>query len=214
MNKAEFLNQLRGQLQGLSPDDIEDIVRDHEEMIRDAVSAGRSEESVLQSLGSPVSVAQNLKTELKIEKTEEQIKKAEEQIKNAEATINQASTSNMSQKTKAILSAVGAVLVLAPFNLIFVLGPFLALMGLLLGGWVTSLVWIALFTTLLIFFFIFFLFLPAGWVVHIGLLLGAIGAWFMGLFLLGVMYFVTRFVFELVLKYLRWNLKFIRTQSI
>ncbi len=51
MTKKEFLEKLREELKGLSRSDIDDIINDQEEFIRDAVSAGRSEEEVVSSLG-------------------------------------------------------------------------------------------------------------------------------------------------------------------
>ncbi|MGZ3727113.1 MAG: DUF1700 domain-containing protein, partial [Pseudobdellovibrio sp.] len=133
MNKKDFLDTLKVALSGLHSEEVQDILRDQEEFIREAVSAGRSETDVLNSLGNPIELAKNLKAEFKIEKASEQIKKAEEQMDDKSS-----GNKSFSKNVSAMMSAVGAVLLLAPFNLIFVLGPLLAAIGIFMAGWSVS----------------------------------------------------------------------------
>src|SRR5258708_4287233 len=114
MTKTEFIEQLRKELSGIPQTEIDDIIRDQEELIRDALAAGRSEESIIASLGSASELAKNLRAELKIKKAKDENK--------------------LPAKVKGVFGAAGAVLVLAPFNLIFVLGPLMGLFGILFGG--------------------------------------------------------------------------------
>lgn len=193
MNKTEFLEQLRKELRGIPQVEIDDIIRDHDEIIRDAVAAGRTEESIVSSLGQPSELAKSLKAEIKIEKAQD--------------------ASGLSAKLKAMLGAVGAVLVLAPFNLIFVLGPLMALFGLLLGGWATAVaITVVCFTVALAFFF-FTIVMPASLLGWVGIGFGFLGVMFLGLAGLGFMYMVSMMVAQLTLRYLKWNLNFVKRQA-
>ena len=193
MTKEEFINQLRKELSGIPQSELEDIIRDQEELIRDAIAAGRSEESIVASLGQASELAKNLKAEIKIEKAQDENK--------------------LPAKMKAVFGAVGAVLVLAPFNLIFVLGPMMALFGILIGGWATAFsLTVVCFTVALAFFF-FSIVLPASILGWIGIGFGFLGIMFFGLAGLGVMYLVTMLVAQLVLKYLKWNVNFVKRQA-
>ena len=104
MKKEEFLKQLDLSLVGISLHERQDILRDQEEYIREAVSAGRNEESVIASLGSPKELATNLSVDTKIQKA--------------------VKTDAFGKQIQNTFSAVLAILALAPLNLIFVLGPF------------------------------------------------------------------------------------------
>ena len=197
MTQKEFIFQLRLQLAGLPTAEVDDIIRDQEEFIRDACAAGRTEESVVAALGTPADLARNLKAEIKIENAEEKIFKATEE-------------KHLSEQMKGVFGAVGAVLVLAPFNLIFVLGPFTALMGVLFGGWVTAVTLALVAIVLIIVFFGYLVFVPGGGVLYIAMLFGFLALLAAGCFMLGLMYMVTQFVVKMILRYLRWNISFIK----
>lgn len=118
MKKEEFLNILRNELRGLDPKDIEEIIRDQEEFIRDAMSVGRAEEDVVRSLGPPKSFADSVKLEYKVNK------------------INNAS--NTWESYKEVLGSVGILVALAPINLILFFGPVIAILGFLFSWIVAS----------------------------------------------------------------------------
>lgn len=193
MTKNEFLKKLKDELKGVSESEITDILRDQEEFIHEALLNGRTEESVITSLGDPKELARNLKAEMKIEKatTETQLTK---QVSN---TFN----------------AAVAIMVLAPFNLIFVLGPLLGLFGVTLAGWAIAFACFATGIALLIAFFTVLLFIPAGILIHLTTFFTFAGI--LGLSMLGflVMILITRFIVKMTLSYLTWNLKFIKTQN-
>lgn len=113
MTKQEFLNRLRDELKGLDQADVDEIISDQEEFIRDAMSAGRSEEEVVASLGSPKAFSDSLKLEYKVNK------------------INNAS--NTWESYKEVFGSVGILVALAPINLILFFGPILAILSFLFG---------------------------------------------------------------------------------
>ena len=111
MKRLAYLDSLKTHLRQLPEGDVADILRDQEEYIRDAVGAGRSEEDAIQSLGEPKAFAANLIAELKIQQAIQ--------------------PGSLQKQMRGTIGAVCAILALAPINLIFVLGPFLALAGFL-----------------------------------------------------------------------------------
>lgn len=200
MQKIEYINQLRKELSDLPISDVEDIIRDQEEFIREALAAGRSEAEFLKSMGEPAELAKNIKGEIKYERAESKIENAEKDF-------------NLSIKLKSVVAAVLALLVLAPFNLIFVLGPFVALLGILLGGWVFSFVFGAVSLAALVLFF--------ATIIHSGGAVWALLATFFGflsglafsMVMMATMYFFSLFVLKIVTRYLRWNLNFLKVSA-
>lgn len=193
MKRQEFIKNLKSELFGIPMVDIEDIIRDQEEMINDALKAGRTEDSIIQSFGDPKELARNLKAEIKIEKAGDEKK--------------------LSKQVRGVFGAVGALLVLAPFNLIFVLGPFLAVLGVTFAGWTLAVGMGGVAVLLLGAFLLEFLFIGAALTVQLSTFftfLGCIGL--AALFIVG-MYYITKIVFKLILSYLKWNLNFIQNQA-
>ena len=193
MKRQEFIKNLKSELFGIPMVDIEDIIRDQEEMINDALKAGRTEDSIIQSFGDPKELARSLKAEIKIEKAGDEKK--------------------LSKQVRGVFGAVGALLVLAPFNLIFVLGPFLAVLGVTFAGWTVAVTMGAVAIGLLGAFLLEFLFIGTALTVQLSTFFTFLG--FIGLAALFVvgMYYVTKIVFKLILSYLRWNLNFIQNQT-
>lgn len=193
MKRQDFIKNLRNELFGIPMVDIEDIIRDQEEMINDALKAGRTEESIIQSFGDPKELARSLKAEIKIERANDEKK--------------------LGKQVHGVFGAVGALLVLAPFNLIFVLSPFLAVLGVMFAGWMLAVGMGVLAILLFGAFLLEFLFIGTALTVQLSTFftfLGCIGL--AALFILG-MYYVTKMVFKLILSYLRWNLNFIQNQA-
>ncbi|MBY0553173.1 DUF1700 domain-containing protein [bacterium] len=193
MKKQDFINQLKTELQGLPESEISDIIRDQEEMISDAIAAGRTEEQIVISFGDPKELARSLKAEIKIDKA--------------------TGEKNLPQQVKGAFGALGALLVLAPFNLIFVLGPFCAVLGTLVAGWSVTVAMGVVSLVLMGAFFVKFIFVSAGLAAHLSTFFGFLG--FIGLSVLFgfAMYYVTKFVFKMVLSYFKWNLNFIKSQA-
>jgi uncharacterized membrane protein len=189
VKKVDFLNELRGALIALSTEEREEIIRDQEEYIRDAVAAGRDEETVVASLGSPHSFAAQLTVESKIARAEV--------------------TDRLPEKFRNVFGAVLAILALAPFNFIVVLGPFLALVGLNIAGWAVSMSAIFAAAMVLGVFLFKLTTFAVGIYTHLAALflcLGLVGAGILGVIL---MFALTRFFLKATASYLRWNLKLI-----
>jgi len=114
MNKKQFINELERNIKGLSKEDREEIIRDYEEHFEIGKKKGRKEEEISISLGDPRQLAKQAKIELLVSKAEE--KKSVRNI------------------FRMILATIG----MGFFNLIFVVGIFCALFGVIIAFFVAG----------------------------------------------------------------------------
>jgi uncharacterized membrane protein len=189
VKKVDFIAELRSNLGSFSGEEREDIIRDQEEYIRDAISAGRDEEAVIDSLGDPRVLAGQLTVQTKIDRVEK--------------------SSRLPVQMRNLFGAVRAILALAPFNIIFVLGPFLFLFAMNMAGWAVSFAMLLSAVAVLGVFLFKLSFFVVGMYTHLSALFLCLGL--IGLGCLGVMlmFTLTRFFFNATATYLKWNLKVI-----
>lgn len=114
MHKNEFLKTLEVQLKGIRAEDRQEILYDYAEHFRNGLEEGKTEEEIADALGNPKTLAKQFKASFMVEQAKDT-----------------ASTGN-------VFRAVVAVISLGFFNLVFVLGPFLGILGVLLGLFAAS----------------------------------------------------------------------------
>lgn len=189
MTKVEFLNELDRALSGVAYQDKQEIMADYEEHFRAGTEAGKTEEEISSALGNPRSIARAYRADYLVQKAD-----------------NSASVGG-------ILRAIFAVISLGFFNLVFVLGPFIALVSVVVALWAVgagitiggafgalgSLVGLA-------FPGIAHGIGPVG-VVGIAFLCVAVAA--LGVLLCIGMYYVTLGLYRLTVKYLKMNIRII-----
>ncbi len=193
MKKQEFLAELKNNLVRLPSAEIEEILRDQEEYINDAMSAGKSEEMAVESLGDPREFAANLNAHARISKAEK--------------------STTLNDKLKSTGSALFAVLALTPLNIIFILGPFFVSVVLILLGWVVvGALFVAslgalgiIISRILNMSFDLWPHLTA-----IFSILGIIGTGALGIML---MYWLSDLTIKFTISYLKWNVEFIKQRS-
>ncbi|MFC7061461.1 HAAS signaling domain-containing protein [Halobacillus seohaensis] len=180
MNKEQFLKKLSTSLRRLSEDEREDILQDFQEHFDIGKEEGETEEEISKSLGSPTQIAKELLASYYLEKVED------------------------TSTTGNVLRAVWAVIGLGFFNLVIVLGPFIAVVAVVLAGWVSGLAFIvspllvlvnlAIYPGTFELFDLFFSITLTG----LGLII-AIG-----------MLFVTRFITTGLVRYLNYNVRLVK----
>lgn len=116
MNKDQFLSQLRRNLASLPEAERQEILYDYEEHFRMGLADGKSEEAIAQSLGNPRVIGNAYRIDAMLDEPRE----------GGRVT------------TVAVLRAVFASISLTFLNLIFVLGPFAGLVGVLAGLWAAA----------------------------------------------------------------------------
>ncbi|HHY73442.1 MAG TPA: DUF1700 domain-containing protein [Bacillus bacterium] len=180
MNKNEFLKKLDLHLNKLSAEERQDILQDFEEHFTIGLEEGKTEEEISASLGSPNQIAKEILTTYHLEKVE------------SHATIGN------------IFRAVWATIGIGFFNIVIVLGPFIALVGLIFAGWTTGIAFIVspllvLINTLIYpdTFELFDLFV-------------SISLSGLGLFITIAMYFISRLLIKAFIKYLQFNVKLVK----
>lgn len=109
MNKETFIKKLKAGLVGLSKEEVDDVLSDYEEYFSSGLEEKRTEEDIAKSLGDPKAIAKQIKVTAKIKKAE-----------------TNWSAGNI---TRAVLATAG----LGLLNVIFILGPFMGLVGTLFG---------------------------------------------------------------------------------
>lgn len=114
VTENQFFSELAAALRGLPAEERDDILQDFREHFEVGRAEGRSDEEIARSLGAPRQIARELLAAHHLERAETRITAGN------------------------ILRAVWAVIGLSFFNLVVVLGPFLGLVGFLLGLWVTG----------------------------------------------------------------------------
>ncbi len=180
MNKEQFLKTLEKLLEKLPVAERKDILIDFEEHFTFGIEEGKTEEEISASLGLPEKIAKELLATYHLEKVEKT-----------------ASTGN-------IFRAVWAVVGLGFFNLVIVLGPFIALTGIVLGGWAVAtafvlspilvLVNLGLYPETFAFFDLFFSLMLAG----------------AGIFIAIGMFFATRLFGKGFVRYLQYNVRLVK----
>lgn len=180
MNKEQFLKQLEPSLKRLSLDEREDILQDYKEHFAMGLKEGKTEEEIAASLGSPNQIAKELLASYHLGKVEG------------------------SMTTGNILRAIWAVIGLGFFNLVIVAGPFFALVGVIFAGWAVGVGFVA--SPLLVFFNSF---INPGTFAFFDLFL-SITLCGIGLFIAIGMFFVTKTVINLFIRYLKFNASIVK----
>ena len=188
MNEKDFLKKLSEKLKGISEEDEQDILNEYEQHFTIGLDKGRTEEELTDSLGNPIEIAKLYKANLLVKKAEE-------------------------TKTPAnIFRAVFATISVGFFNLIFIMGPFIGILALMFGLFAAAIAITA--SGITGFFAIIFEFLFYHQYIYIGInpfarIFIRIGITAFGLlFLIGVIY-LTKFLYTLFIRYIKFNLKVI-----
>lgn len=188
MNKTEFMSSLGRHLGNIDEGQKSEILYDYDEHFSIAFEKGKTEEEICAALGNPQALARQFKVECLLKKAQDD------------------------SSAKNIFSAVFAALGLGFFNIIFVLGPFLgaagALIGLFTAAFAIAVSGLAVLVSAL--------FLP--WMISIpdGLYISTETIMLISIALISLgtlctigMLKVSKWFLHLILKYLKFNLKFI-----
>lgn len=183
MMKNEFLQKVRQTTSRLSKEEQEDIIRDLEEHFYFGKAEGKSEEEIVAGLGSPEKMGRALVATYRMEQVQEK------------------------QSIGNVFQAVWAVIGLSLFNVIIVLGPFLALIGVILAGWLTG----ASFIVSPVLYCISALLFPPGFAAYeFFIAITLAGA---GIFLCIGMYYVTIYVTRAFMQYVHWNYRLMKGEN-
>jgi uncharacterized membrane protein len=180
VTKDQFIKQLESSLNKLSSTERRDILQDYQEHFEIGLEEGKTEDQIASSLGSPDQIAKELLASYHLEKAD-----------------TRATTGDI---IRSVWTAIG----LGFFNLMIVLGPIIALAGIIVAGWAAGAAFIC--SPLLVLinnvinpgsFKLFDLFFSIA-------LCGA------GIFGAIIMYFITKVVVKGFLWYVRFNVSLVK----
>lgn len=180
MTEEQFMKQLNANLNQLSTEERQDILQDYQEHFEMGKVEGKTEETIAEALGYPEKIAKELLATYHLEKAETNI-----------------TTGN-------VMRAVWAGIGLGFFNLVIVLGPFMALVGVVIAGWAVGLSFILMPLAALaelVFFPGTFAFFD---------LFSTLAFSGLGLFIIVGMYYATKIGTRLFIRYLKYNVSFVK----
>lgn len=180
MTKEQFFHELANALRKLPQNEREEIMQDFAEHFAIGDEEGKSEEEIISALGSPQHIGKEMVATYHLDQVESQV-----------------TTGN-------ILRAVWAVIGLSFFNLVIVLGPFIGLLGVLIGGWVAGIAFIA--SPLLVFVNVLIYPGTFEWFD----LFFSIGLCGLGLFIAIGLYFATKGIVYGFVRYLKFNINLVK----
>jgi len=189
MTKDEFLKELEKELNFLTDLEKREVIQDQEEFIREAVAEGRSEEEVVNSLGTPKNFAEALRLEHKVKR-----------IKDAPDTWT---------SLKESLTATGVLFGLMPLSLILIFGPGLVIASFLFS-WLTasfSILIAASFCVLASFSVFFF---GLGMLEFFGVFFVSLGILLASLASLALLFSLVKFIVNLFVRFLNWNINLLK----
>ncbi len=189
MGKLEYIGDLKKYLRALPDGEVREILADYQEHFDAGKSAGKSDADIITGLGPAKTVAQGYLMNNLIK-----------EVSSSPSTI---------RRSSALVSMMLLFLVLAPFNFLVIVGPFLILACFLFAGWCIPI------TMTGVAIFAFASVLITGSTSVIGSLQG-FSLFFMFLGTIGisaliamVMILLSRGMIQLVSGYIRWNYKII-----
>ena len=180
MNEQQFQKQLAMTIDNLPIEERQDMLKDYEEHFEAGKEVGKTEEEIVEALGNPEKIGKEILATFHVMQAE-----------------TKTSTGN-------VLRAVWAGIGLGFFNLIIVLGPFIALAGVVIAGWVSSVAFVL--SPILI---------PVNLVIYPGTFEWS-DLFFMftlcglGMLIAAGMYYLTKGLMWIFLRYLRFNLSLVK----
>lgn len=183
MTKNDFLRRIEKTIARLPEEERTDIIRDLEEHFYFATQEGKQEEEITATLGSPEKMGKEIVATYRMEQV------------------------NQKQSVSNVIRAIWSVIGLSLFNVIIVLGPFIALVGLIFAGWLMG----GSFIASPILYGINGLIYPAGFTLFeffLSILFAGCG-----IFIVIGMYYVTKMIIPQFMRYINWNYRMMKGGS-
>ncbi|NGP46222.1 DUF1700 domain-containing protein [Bacillaceae bacterium SIJ1] len=180
MNRDQFMNALEAALAKLPESERHDVMHDFDEHFQVGLSEGKTEEEIAASLGAPTQIAREMVATHYVEIVDE------------------------SGSTGSFFRALWAVIGLGFFNLVVVLGPFIAIASIVASGWAVGASFIL---SPLLVFINFFLNAASFLLFDLFFSIFLAGV---GIFIVIGMLYVTKMLSKGFVRYLRFNVQMVK----
>lgn len=194
MKRNEYLSSLRSYLKGLPEDEIREILLDYEEHFAIGRDKGKTDEEIVVELGAPNEVADSIRQTLG---------------KEQDNSVKQPPSPGNMDGTRKIL----ILILLIGLNLVFVLGPFLGIVGFLFGIFAAG-VGISIGGAAMLLGFPFTFFIPGFQPGIITVIAFGIGLIALGVLMVVLGVVLTKLLFKLTSAYLAWNRRLVNGQEV
>ncbi len=194
MTEKQFFTILKKNLRGLSEEDRHEILEDYAEHFRIGGEAGKNEDDISESLGNPAQIGKNSRMELLADKAEKE--------------------SSIGNGVKVVLASLS----LGFFNVVFIVGPYFGLVGVMIGLWATAVsvmlsgitVALAVIFYPIISLFVPNMFYPSGFVMNLAMFFAGIALFSMGSLAVIGMVKLSKLFYTGTVKYLQSNIRIIK----
>lgn len=180
MNEQQFLSTLEQSLKKVPKEEREDMLNDYREHFAIGKDEGKSEEDIAYALGAPRKIGKEMQATYHLEKAK-----------------SDTTTGN-------VLRAVWAGIGIGFFNLVIVLGPFIAIAAVIVSGWAVGIAFIA--SPFLAFADNVILSGPFDWFS----MFTAIGLCGIGIFVTVGMFYLTKVSKKGLVRYLKFNTSLVK----
>lgn len=184
MTKKDYLNTLYYHLKRLPEQEKQDIVAEYDNHFIEGMQDGKTEEEIITTLGDPKVIAKELVADSAVSQVEE------------------------TSSPRNMLAAILSVIALSFLNFVIVLGPVLMVLGFLVGLAIASIVMIGLPV---------FLLWANHFYDHIQLItpdwFAAFGYFGLGLILYVLCFYLTKWTFILLIRYLKFNVNLVKRSA-
>ena len=192
MNKQEFMRKLGKSISGLPETEKQELLADYEEHFQNAIADGKTEEEIARALGNPNQIGRGMELE---------------------GLLGDGQTEG---RGKRIIRALFASTSLGFFNVLFIVGPYAALVGGLIGLWAgagaLALAGVATILALIVaplFPAIIFI----GGINIAALVFACIGVSALGVLAVIGMWKLTKLFFEMTRRYVLFNLRIVKGET-
>mgnify|MGYP001128071612 CR=1 FL=1 len=194
MNRNEYLKSLREYLKDVPEDEVREILLDYEEHFAIGRDKGKADEEIVAELGSPKEVAESIRQTL-----------GKEQDISGKQPPSQGNTDG----TRKLL----ILILLIGLNLVFVLGPFLGVVGFLFGVFAAG-VGISIGGAAMLLGFPFTFLIPGFQPGIVTVIAFGIGLIALGVLLVILGIALSKLLYRLTSSYIAWNRRLVNGQEV
>jgi uncharacterized membrane protein len=194
MNRNEYLKSLREYLKDVPEDEVREILLDYEEHFAIGRDKGKADEEIVAELGSPKEVAESIRQTLG---------------KEQDISGKQPPSSGNTDGTRKLL----ILILLIGLNLVFVLGPFLGVVGFLFGVFAAG-VGISIGGAAMLLGFPFTFLIPGFQPGIVTVIAFGIGLIALGVLLVILGIALSKLLYRLTSSYIAWNRRLVNGQEV
>ncbi|MFB6469478.1 hypothetical protein ACE38V_22345 [Cytobacillus sp. Hz8] len=202
MGKIEFLAKLESLLSRVPEKDRKEMMYDYEEHFEIGLANGKDEEELIAELGDPYVIARDLLADYRIDRDE---RVEHRQVDKERIEPNRVDQIKTSKSESNVLRAIFIMIGLFFINVIFILGPVIGIIGAYIGLCATAIL-LTLSPIIIIFAYV----MGYTYESFTACFFVSITAFSLGALFSITMFYVGKFIYYLVVRYIKFNIRLIK----